>query len=75
MNADRYISLPLAVSSLGVGAFALIAAEYVSGIIAGYISYEIAHRLTTPWHAMHHKNSSVRFGVSTPLWDWVLRTL
>ena len=74
MNPAKYVSLPLVVSSLGVGMFAVLAAEYVSGIIAGYVSYEVAHRLATPWHAKHHKDSSIYFGVSSPAWDWVMGT-
>jgi hypothetical protein len=59
-----------------------------AGLLAGYVWYEFAHlaahgawRLRTlrrmnRHHAMHHyKDWDHAFGVTTPLWDWVFRTL
>ncbi len=60
-----------------------------SGFVAGYLVYDMTHFAThhlrplTAWgrrvrrhHLLHHaKNSNQRFGVSTPLWDWVFGTM
>jgi sterol desaturase/sphingolipid hydroxylase (fatty acid hydroxylase superfamily) len=60
-----------------------------SGFVAGYLVYDMTHFAThhlrplTAWgrqirrhHLLHHaKDSGHRFGVSTPLWDWVFGTI
>ncbi len=60
-----------------------------SGFVAGYLMYDMTHFAThhlrpmTAWgrrvrshHLLHHaKDSCQRFGVSTPLWDWVFGTM
>lgn len=58
------------------------------GLLVGYIWYEFAHlaahgawrvrwlRRMDRHHALHHfKDWDHAFGVTTPLWDWVFRTL
>jgi sterol desaturase/sphingolipid hydroxylase (fatty acid hydroxylase superfamily) len=60
-----------------------------SGLLVGYLWYDLSHyaahhhRPRSRWarhlarhHLQHHfTNSNNRFGVSTPFWDWVFRTL
>ena len=62
---------------------------FQSGFVAGYLVYDMTHFAThhlrplTAWgrqvqrhHLLHHgKDSHQRFGVSTPLWDWVFGTM
>lgn len=62
---------------------------FVSGFISGYASYLAVHYvvharrppknfLKILWvhHGVHHyKDSEAAFGVSSPLWDWVFRTM
>jgi 4-hydroxysphinganine ceramide fatty acyl 2-hydroxylase len=73
----------VAVASLGMAR----AAPLWSGLIAGYLVYELshlaAHRLGEerhPWpaqrrrHLRHHDDASLGFGISSPLWDRVLGT-
>jgi sterol desaturase/sphingolipid hydroxylase (fatty acid hydroxylase superfamily) len=85
-------SLPIAAVLFGVFSLALwsarLAALLASGVIVGYLSYEIVHfaihrsprmrRLVKPLasHHLHHHyaDPSRCFGVSVPLWDWVFRT-
>jgi sterol desaturase/sphingolipid hydroxylase (fatty acid hydroxylase superfamily) len=64
------------------------AALVLTGVIAGYLSYEVIHysihrvpwvrRLVKPLasHHLHHHyaDPSRCFGVTSPLWDWVFRT-
>jgi sterol desaturase/sphingolipid hydroxylase (fatty acid hydroxylase superfamily) len=64
------------------------AALLMAGVIPGYLSYEIIHfaihqvswarRLLRPLashHLHHHYADPTRcYGVSSPLWDWILRT-
>ena len=61
---------------------------FMSGMIAGYIAYDMTHyyvhhgAVSGPWfkrlranHMNHHHNTVERkFGVSTTLWDHVFRT-
>jgi sterol desaturase/sphingolipid hydroxylase (fatty acid hydroxylase superfamily) len=85
-------SVPVAAVLFGVFSLALwsarLAALLASGVIVGYLSYEIVHfaihrsprmrRLVKPLasHHLHHHyaDASRCFGVSVPLWDWVFRT-
>lgn len=60
-----------------------------AGFVAGYLVYDMTHYAThhhrprTRWgrmlrqhHFLHHfKDQSQRFGVSSPLWDWVFGTM
>ncbi|MFM8321659.1 MAG: sterol desaturase family protein [Chloroflexota bacterium] len=60
-----------------------------AGAIAGYIAYDMLHYAThhfpmrsgamkflKRYHMMHHfKSENERFGVSSPLWDYVFRTV
>jgi sterol desaturase/sphingolipid hydroxylase (fatty acid hydroxylase superfamily) len=60
-----------------------------SGFVAGYLAYDMTHYAThhlrprTRWgqllrkhHFLHHfKDDNQRFGVSTPVWDWVFGTI
>jgi sterol desaturase/sphingolipid hydroxylase (fatty acid hydroxylase superfamily) len=62
---------------------------YQGGFVAGYLFYDMTHYAThhlrpiTAYgkrlrrhHLLHHfKNPNSRFGVSSPLWDWVFGTL
>jgi len=61
----------------------------VSGFIVGYLAYDLTHyathhfamrrgwlKLLKRYHLQHHyKTPDQRFGVSSPLWDWVFGTL
>jgi sterol desaturase/sphingolipid hydroxylase (fatty acid hydroxylase superfamily) len=71
----------------GVGLSAWFAPVF-AGFVAGYISYDMIHYATHHFpvrgyfrflklhHMRHHfKTPDQRFGVSSPLWDWVFRTL
>src|SRR5512146_1829496 len=63
-------------------------APLMSGFLLGYLAYDLTHYATHHWamrsgyakyikrhHMKHHyKAPSTRFGVSSPLWDWVFRT-
>jgi sterol desaturase/sphingolipid hydroxylase (fatty acid hydroxylase superfamily) len=69
-----------------LGPFAFL--PFLTGFLWGYLSYEYTHYTIhhfsprTPWgkmlkdnHLKHHfVDSHSRWGVSSPLWDWVLRT-
>ena len=73
IDPRSHISLPLFVSVPGAYLFAIILEpSCLSGFLAGYIVYEIAHRIELSWHLEHHKDSNRYFGVTTPLWDYFL---
>ena len=85
-------SVPVAIVFFGLFSLALqsarLAALLTSGMIVGYLSYEVVHfaihrsawvrRYLKPLasHHLHHHyaDPSRCFGVSVPLWDWVFRT-
>ena len=60
----------------------------MSGFLAGYLAYDLIHYAThhfpmrsgyakyiKRYHMQHHyKDPNTRFGVSSPIWDWVFRT-
>lgn len=62
---------------------------FFGGLVVGYLWYDMTHwwthttrprgawgKLVRRHHMMHHfQRTDRRFGVSTPLWDWVFRTL
>jgi sterol desaturase/sphingolipid hydroxylase (fatty acid hydroxylase superfamily) len=64
-------------------------APVFSGLIIGYLVYDLTHYAThhfpmrrgvlkflKRYHMQHHyKTPDQRFGVSSPLWDWVFRTM
>ena len=63
-------------------------APMFSGLIAGYLAYDLTHYAThhvplkgrygkylKKYHMLHHfKTPNARYGVSSPLWDFVFRT-
>ena len=63
-------------------------APLMSGFLIGYLTYDLTHYATHHWpmrsgiarflkryHMQHHyRDPNTRFGVSSPLWDWVFRT-
>ncbi len=63
-------------------------APLMSGFLIGYLAYDLIHyathhfpmrsgyaRYIKRYHMMHHyKDPATRFGVSSPIWDWVFRT-
>ncbi len=63
-------------------------APLMSGFLAGYLAYDLTHYATHHWpmrsryakflkryHMQHHyKDPATRFGVSSPLWDYVFQT-
>ena len=63
-------------------------APLTSGFIIGYLAYDLTHYAThhfpmrsgyakylKRYHMQHHyKDPDTRFGVSSPVWDWVFRT-
>jgi sterol desaturase/sphingolipid hydroxylase (fatty acid hydroxylase superfamily) len=65
-----------------------LVAPLLSGFLIGYLAYDLAHYATHHWpmrsgyarfikrhHMQHHyKDPGTRFGVSSPLWDYVFRT-
>jgi 4-hydroxysphinganine ceramide fatty acyl 2-hydroxylase len=78
----------LAVFSLAAGSLAA-GASIVAGVIAGYLAYEAIHlRIHSPaaggvllralrkHHYYHHfASDKVCFGVTSPLWDWIFRSV
>ena len=60
----------------------------MSGFLLGYLAYDLMHYAThhfamrggywkyiKRYHMQHHyKDPNTRFGVSSPVWDWVFRT-
>ena len=60
----------------------------MAGLLVGYLGYDMGHyawhhaRLRAGWlqylkryHLAHHyQDMDSRFGVSQPLWDWILRS-
>ena len=64
------------------------AAPMFAGFVTGYVIYDLTHYAThqlpmggrygkflKKYHALHHfKTPDQRFGVSSPVWDWVFRT-
>lgn len=76
------------VVSRGIGAPAWTALMF-AGFISGYLVYDMTHYAThhfpmrsgyakyiKRYHMQHHyKTPNMRFGVSSPLWDWVFRTM
>jgi sterol desaturase/sphingolipid hydroxylase (fatty acid hydroxylase superfamily) len=78
----------LALFSLAAGSLAA-GASIVAGVIAGYMAYEAIHlRIHSPaaggkllralrkHHYYHHFASDrVCFGVTSPLWDWIFRSV
>ena len=60
----------------------------MSGFLTGYLMYDLTHYAThhfpmrsgyakfvKRYHMQHHyKDPNTRFGVSSPVWDWVFRT-
>ena len=63
-------------------------APVMAGYIAGYLAYDLTHyaqhhfpmhsgyaKYIKRYHMQHHyKDPDTRFGVSSPIWDWVFRT-
>ncbi len=63
-------------------------APLMSGFLSGYLAYDLTHYATHHWpmrsryakflkrhHMQHHyKDPATRFGVSSPLWDYVFQT-
>lgn len=63
-------------------------APLMSGYLIGYLAYDLTHYAThhfpmrsgyakyiKRYHMQHHyKDATTRFGVSSPVWDWVFRT-
>jgi sterol desaturase/sphingolipid hydroxylase (fatty acid hydroxylase superfamily) len=63
-------------------------APLMSGFLIGYLAYDLTHYAThhlpmrggiagylKRYHMQHHyKDPNTRFGVSSPVWDWVFRT-
>jgi sterol desaturase/sphingolipid hydroxylase (fatty acid hydroxylase superfamily) len=63
-------------------------APLTAGFIIGYLAYDLTHYAThhfpmrsgyakylKRYHMQHHyKDPDTRFGVSSPVWDWVFRT-
>jgi sterol desaturase/sphingolipid hydroxylase (fatty acid hydroxylase superfamily) len=63
-------------------------APLMAGFLAGYLVYDLTHyaqhhfpmragyaKFIKRYHMQHHyKDPNTRFGVSSPIWDWVFRT-
>lgn len=66
-----------------------MASAVLIGVLAGYVTYEVVHyrihitsrpgrllRRLRDYHYHHHfRNASERFGITTPVWDFVFRSL
>jgi len=64
-------------------------APTVAGVVLGYLIYDLTHYATHHWsirggyfkflkrhHMLHHfKTEDARFGVTSPIWDYVFRTM
>lgn len=75
IDKSRCVSLPLFLSVTVILILTLTAPSGgVSGFAAGYAIYECAHALSPSWHDKHHVDRDVFFGVSTPIWDYLLGT-
>ena len=72
---------------LAMGKYVLV---FMPGFLLGYLSYAFIHYATHAWkppksrylkalwrhHALHHyKHPDKAFGVSSPLWDYIFRTM
>lgn len=72
---------------VAMGSYVLV---FMPGFLLGYLSYAFIHYATHAWkppkvrflkalwrhHALHHyKHPDKAFGVSTPIWDYVFRTM
>lgn len=89
MPPSASVPLALAVYALLLPVPAATRDALFSGLLTGYLAYDMLHyavhhaRLRQPalkWlkrhHMRHHFNEpDRRYGVSTPLWDWVFGTL
>jgi sterol desaturase/sphingolipid hydroxylase (fatty acid hydroxylase superfamily) len=65
-----------------------LVAPLMSGFLMGYLAYDLTHYAThhfpmrsgyakyiKRYHMQHHyRDPDTRFGVSSPVWDWVFRT-
>lgn len=61
---------------------------FFAGLVAGYMAYDLTHyflhhgvpksrlgKWLRRYHLVHHfATPEVRYGITTPLWDWVFRT-
>jgi dihydroceramide fatty acyl 2-hydroxylase len=75
------------IAGIALGAYAWVAPTF-SGLITGYLVYDLTHYAThhlplkgrylkylKKYHMLHHfKTPEQRFGVSSPLWDFVFGT-
>ena len=75
LNPATHVALPLPFSVGGAIVLAVVFPfAILSGILAGYVNYEFAHRAELPWHLIHHRDASRMFGVNTPIFDFIFRT-
>lgn len=76
INPNTRISLPLFISLSGLLIYIVVfPGAYLSGVLAGYVWYEIMHKIEPKWHCLHHHNSKSYFGVSSPIWDLIFGKL
>lgn len=84
------LSIPLALVFYGLflGVFGRLAPAAFSGLLFGYLCYDMIHYAThhfsmkrgvwlwlKQYHMRHHyKDDHVGYGVSSPLWDYIFRT-
>jgi sterol desaturase/sphingolipid hydroxylase (fatty acid hydroxylase superfamily) len=87
-SASAFVAVPMWFLCLALFGYGPALAIF-AGFVAGYVWYDETHYWThvgkarTRWgkrlkkhHMMHHfQTPGQRFGVSTPLWDWVFGTL
>ena len=86
--AVLFYGLYTLVFSVGLGAAQWVNPT-MAGFLIGYLAYDLIHYATHHWpmrsrvakylkrhHMIHHyKNPEIRFGVSSPAWDLVFKTM
>lgn len=79
----KRIFLPLYISLSGAILLFLspFSTLFITGFLTGYVYYEALHftihylPLKVSWHDTHHKYKEKYFGVTSPFWDSVFRTI
>ena len=84
---DRHLTLPaIGVASTAAWLVGPIALAVVSGLVGGYLAYELLHVAAHvlpedhPFpalqrgHLAHHRDARAWFGITSPVWDHVMGT-
>lgn len=80
-NPKEYVEVPFWIGPVVFGAMYFpLPLSVFCGVILGYSIYIVVHHLShhsslvLPWHITHHIFPQYNYGVSTPLWDFLLHT-